>query len=99
MDRDEVFGLRDYRKVWKQVILVVIYEFKFVTTQLCYVSFGTQKVQSGWGSAPDPDGSACSPMPPFVRLGVVGGGGGGGGVSLAHPHKTLAEKRAYCRNH
>ena len=77
MDRDEVFGLRDYRKVWKQVILVVIYEFKFVTTQLCYVSFGTQKVQSGWGSAPDPDGSACSPMPPFVRLGVVGGGGGG----------------------
>ena len=28
MDRDEVFGLRDYRKVWKQVILVALYEFK-----------------------------------------------------------------------
>ena len=33
--------------------------------------------------------------PPYLLVWGVGGGG----VSLAHPHKTLAEKRAYCRNH
>ena len=98
MDRDEVFGLRDYRNVWKQVILVVLYEFKSVTTQLCYVSFGTQSVKVAKRlGLPDPDGRACSSIPPCVC--VWGGGGGGGGVSLAHPHKTLAEKRGYCRNH
>ena len=83
MDRDEVFGLRDYRKVWKQAFLVVLYEFKSVTTQLCYVSFGTQKSVK----------VAKRLAPPYLLV------WGLGGVSLAHPHKTLAEKRAYCRNH
>ena len=84
MDRDEVFGLRDYRKVWKQVILVVLYS---VTTQLCYVSFGTGE---SCKAAQTPMGALA---PPYLLVWVWGGGGGRGGVSLAHPKRWLRNER------
>ena len=90
MDRDEVFGLRDYRKVWKQVILFV--NLNLLLRNYAMSVLGLKKCESY-------KAAGAEPQTPMGEPPCVGWAGGGGGVSLAHPHKTLAEKRAYCRNH
>ena len=78
-----VYHCQDYKKAWKQVILVVsivsilsmlrntqeknafIKEFFLnpFTMQAVFVTLKVQKLQSGWGSAPDPDGPYPGPRP------------------------------------
>ena len=43
----------------------------FYTIMLCFVTEKLQKLQSGWGSAPDPDGGAYS-APPYPLAGREG---------------------------
>ena len=61
---------------------------------------GLKKCESCKAAGAPPQTPMGELAPPYLLVwGWGGGGGGGGGMSLAHPHKTLAEKRAYCRNH